>query len=505
MARRPRIVAAVLAGFLAAFVLPPAARAAFPGANGKIAISRAGDIYTINPDGSGAAQLTSGPDGDSEPAWSADGGSIAFSRSSGSNVDVYSMRADGSALTRLTTDPGSDHSPSWSPDGRTIYFAHTDATEIDVYKVNADATGLTDVTNTPASSEDDPAVSPDGARIAFSSTPNIFVMDADGSNRTPVTGYPPPSRDSFREADDPDWSPGGGRIAYALIFGGGSFFYRSVHVVNSDGTGDTELPPASAYEEEGPAFSPDGSWVLAADNDGIYLKPADGSAPGTKIPNTTANDRSPGWQPLSSGYPRPKAATPVRVSLVPAFAACTQPNRTHGPPLAFSSCSPPTQASGHLTLGTVDSNGEPTKSSGFVRYGVQAGDPSTPADEADVRITASITDVRSKSDLSDYAGELQLDEGLRITDRDNGSPGPGTVSDTDFPVTMPCAPTSDATVGSACQVDTTAEAIVPNAVKEGARAVWEIGQVKVYDGGTDGAAQTTADNTLFMDEGVFVP
>jgi hypothetical protein len=42
-------------------------------------------------------------------------------------------------------------------------------------------------------------------------------------------------------------------------------------------------------------------------------------------------------------------------------------------------------------------------------------------------------------------------------------------------------------------------------VKEGRRAVWQIGQVKVYDGGTDGAASTTADNTLFMDEGLFVP
>jgi hypothetical protein len=29
--------------------------------------------------------------------------------------------------------------------------------------------------------------------------------------------------------------------------------------------------------------------------------------------------------------------------------------------------------------------------------------------------------------------------------------------------------------------------------------------VKVYDGGTDGDAETTADNTLFMDEGLFIP
>jgi len=48
-------------------------------------------------------------------------------------------------------------------------------------------------------------------------------------------------------------------------------------------------------------------------------------------------------------------------------------------------------------------------------------------------------------------------------------------------------------------------ALAPGAVAAGQRAVWEIGQVKVYDGGPDGAAGTQGDNTIFMDEGLFVP
>ena len=40
------------------------------------------------------------------------------------------------------------------------------------------------------------------------------------------------------------------------------------------------------------------------------------------------------------GYPRPKARRRC-VSRSPAFAQCTSPNRQHGPPLAFGSCSPP--------------------------------------------------------------------------------------------------------------------------------------------------------------------
>ena len=56
-------------------------------------------------------------------------------------------------------------------------------------------------------------------------------------------------------------------------------------------------------------------------------------------------------------HPRPTGATPVRVSLVPAYEPCTSPNRTHGPPLAFPSCSPPVQTSDFLTVGTPDANG----------------------------------------------------------------------------------------------------------------------------------------------------
>ena len=44
------------------------------------------------------------------------------------------------------------------------------------------------------------------------------------------------------------------------------------------------------------------------------------------------------------GYPRPKGATPLRVSLVPAYEECSAPNRTHGAPLVSPSCNPPSRA-----------------------------------------------------------------------------------------------------------------------------------------------------------------
>ncbi len=137
------------------------------------------------------------------------------------------------------------------------------------------------------------------------------------------------------------------------------------------------------------------------------------------------------------------------------------------------------------------------------------GDPTTPADEADVTAAMSITDVRNKADMTDYAGELQANAVLRITDRNNAVPPGGgtdaaTVVDIPFPVNASCTPTADPLVGATCTASTSMDALVPGAVKEGKRAVWQIGQVQVYDGGADGAVATSP-NTLFARQGVFVP
>jgi len=204
------------------------------------------------------------------------------------------------------------------------------------------------------------------------------------------------------------------------------------------------------------------------------------------------------------GYVRPKSASPVRVALVPAYGQCTAPDRTHGPPLAFGSCSSPDQASPHLTVGTPDANGQGAGSTGHVRLAAVKGDPSTSADEADVRIDAALSDVRRASGLDDYTGELSAETTLRITDRASGDSEAATVVDVPLPATVPCASTPNTAKGADCSLSTTMDALVPGAVTEGARAIWALGQVRVFDGGPDGVA-ATADNSLFAVQGVFIP
>ena len=59
-------------------------------------------------------------------------------------------------------------------------------------------------------------------------------------------------------------------------------------------------------------------------------------------------------------------------------------------------------------------------------------------------------------------------------------------------------------MGATCGGTTTLDAVVPGTIKEGKRAIWQLGQVRVNDGGADGVVSTTP-NTLFAVQGIFVP
>jgi Tol biopolymer transport system component len=89
--------------------------------------------------------------------------------------------------------------PAWSPDGRRIAFEQSG----DIYAINVDGSSQTNLTTNPA---DDtfPVWSPDGRQIAFISerdgNKEIYVMNADGSHQTRLTTHP-------EDDTNPVWSP----------------------------------------------------------------------------------------------------------------------------------------------------------------------------------------------------------------------------------------------------------------------------------------------------------
>jgi tricorn protease len=132
-----RVLAACAAGALIATAL-----ASRPAANGaptkllrmptvsatQIAFAYANNIWTVDRAGGNARRLTSFQGQTTNPHFSPDGRSIAFSGEYAGNVDVYVVPADGGEPKRLTWHPGADTVQGWTPDGKSIVFASSRAT-----------------------------------------------------------------------------------------------------------------------------------------------------------------------------------------------------------------------------------------------------------------------------------------------------------------------------------------------------------------------------------------
>ncbi|HEX8069879.1 MAG TPA: carboxypeptidase regulatory-like domain-containing protein, partial [Pyrinomonadaceae bacterium] len=230
------------------------------------------DIYTINADGTGLVRLTNNSTNpnrfveDGDPAWSPDGGRIAFENGnlecSGADElvlsQIYAINADGTNRTQLTGGAFPAAFPSWAPDGTRLTFARGTVagdcsdSDGDIWVMNADGSAQTPLTNNP-DDESEPAWSPDGTKIAFvkeipgTFTRNLYVMNADGTGVTNLTPF-------LADADSPTWSPNGSRIAFngVLDFGpaGGG---NPIYAINADGTGLTLITTGAG----GAAWRPD--------------------------------------------------------------------------------------------------------------------------------------------------------------------------------------------------------------------------------------------------------
>jgi hypothetical protein len=393
-----------------------------------------------------------------------------------SSSDVYEY--SGGTITLISTGPTSGSgSASWagsSADASRVFFSSDETlvsqdtdVYVDIYERSGGTTTLV-------------STGPAGGNGAFPAS--FTAVSADGSRVFFVTNEPLVSSDTDTHSD---------------------VYERSGGITTRISRGPSDSGSAGAFMNAG---------AISADGSHVFFQTAESLVPGDTDP--AAADIYEASIVAHPGYLRPKGASPLRVSLVPAYESCTASNRMHGPPLAFGSCNPPTAASPYLTAGTPDANGATANFAGFLRLGVAAGIPGPP-DDSDVAISASLTDVRCQaagsgcaSALADYTGELLARFDLRMTDRFNdaaagGGTDPGTALDSGFAVTVPCTATAGI-AGASCAVSTTANAVAPGVVIDGKRAIWDVGAIRVDDGGPDGIAGT-AGNSLFATQGVFVP
>jgi Tol biopolymer transport system component len=256
---------------VAAAAQPGAARQeTFPGGVGQLAFTRSSVLYTVNPDGKGVRQVKV-PTGvrPDQPSWSADGLWLAYASDDGIRI----QKRDGSGARQVTRERG-DTRPAWAPDGRRLAFVRLVGPRARLFVVNADGSGLTNLTPTATVDAAEPEWSPDGTKIVFTDTFEVYVVNADGSGLRTLTAGGPASRPR-----GPSWSPDGSRIAYGAING----LWVSPAAGGAPQRLAGDFRPGRSDEIWEASWSPDGSRIaFVADSGGplqeeLYVVNADGS------------------------------------------------------------------------------------------------------------------------------------------------------------------------------------------------------------------------------------
>ena len=223
----------------------------------------AGDIRIMRSDATGDRAVTTGPATEFEPAFSPDGKFIAFSSDradvSAGRTDLWIVRRDGKGLRRITTGLNA-RSPAWSRDGKRIVAA----TDGGIVAVSPSGKDLVKVTvNTPEHVDFAPVWNAAGTHVVFTRTAladgattgqSLWYAAATGSPAKRVLGNSAP----VGYLSQPDISPDGTLLTFLQADAGGT----AIWLADLSGTVLRRLALSRTGLLNGPAFSPDGKWVL---------------------------------------------------------------------------------------------------------------------------------------------------------------------------------------------------------------------------------------------------
>lgn len=264
------------------------------------------EIYIMDWDANNPQKITSHNSIAISPTWSNKGDRIAYTafalhkKQKVRNADLFIYDLTAGKRWLVSYKKGLNSGAAFLPGDQQLLLTLTQGGNADIYRMNADGSGLVQLTRGPSGALNvEPAISPDGKTIAFSSDrsgrPMIYLMGQDGSN---------PRRVTFvgRYNASPAWSPDGKQIAFA----GYDQDHFDIFVMNSDGSNIRRLTDAKKTNgrnsnNESPSWSPDGRHIaFASDRSGkyqIYLVNPDGSNE-RRLTNDMYNWDKPKWSPF---------------------------------------------------------------------------------------------------------------------------------------------------------------------------------------------------------------
>ena len=287
------------------------------GGTGQIAFasSRSGipQIYIMNLDMTGLSLLTNMEEGACQPTWSPDGSQIAFISPCRARSDftetayrdssIYVMNADGTGQRPVTTVPSSDFEPAWSPDGKRIAFTSLRDGKKDIYLLTVDTGAIVRLTTVAGDVQENsqPSWSPFGNQIAYMvkrfNAYQIWVMSDAGQGNVQI------ARSGQRFSDFlPVWMPDGETILFNQKDAGvvSRPWLMSIRYEDRESEDPARLDFPRPIEDV--EVSPDGLWIVfeSTENDGnrdIYYMTVSGGNR-TRLTLDPAVDFDPSWRPI---------------------------------------------------------------------------------------------------------------------------------------------------------------------------------------------------------------
>ncbi len=169
-------LAVIALGFL--WAAPPPRKISFARAGGVVPGTL--QLFISASDGSEEHPLLSAPHDDYDAVWAPDGKSIVFTSDRNGSGDLFRVNPDGSGLTQLTSDAAYEDQAAFSPDGKQLVFVSTRGSGYaDIWTLDI-ATGRAKALTSGPGGDYRPSWSPDGKWIAFASGRGITAPFADG-------------------------------------------------------------------------------------------------------------------------------------------------------------------------------------------------------------------------------------------------------------------------------------------------------------------------------------
>lgn len=195
---------------------------------------------------------------------------IAFAMTQNSVSDIYTICPDGSDLTNLTSNPSPDSQPAWSPDGTKIAFSSSRDGNNQIYVMDENGNNPNRLTTDYENNS--PIWLPDSKQIAFLTTDGegLWWWRIINIASHAVSQFSEPSYDFFFQT--PAWSLDGQYIAYMSLLeqqqrNDGS---SQIHIKNVDGSSDIALTN-DTWANIHPVWSPDGKRIaFLSERDGKY-------------------------------------------------------------------------------------------------------------------------------------------------------------------------------------------------------------------------------------------